>query len=106
MKNDNTFASENSYGKGEIKNLQDYLLIADELPVLLCRFKKDGIIFFVNNAYSKFSHSTKENIYGTKFFIDPSEFEKSDSVKSSINHFKNNTRLDLKMVRFSGLNGQ
>lgn len=95
MKNDNTFASENSYGKGEIKNLQDYLLIADELPVLLCRFKKDGTIFFVNNAYSKFSHSTKENIYGTKFFIDPSEFEKSDSVKSSINHFKKQYSLRL-----------
>ncbi|MDY0082179.1 MAG: PAS domain S-box protein, partial [Ignavibacteriaceae bacterium] len=58
-----------------------------DLPALLCRFKKDGTIFYVNNAYSGFFNTAKENIYGTKFFIDISEIEKSGTNESSNNSF-------------------
>ncbi|MDT3695712.1 MAG: PAS domain S-box protein [Ignavibacterium sp.] len=95
MKNDKTFSSENSNRKLENINLQDHLIIADELPVLLCRFRKDGTIFFVNYAYSKFFHSTKENIYGSKFFIDTPELEKSVSIESPTNDLKKQYSLRL-----------
>src|SRR5690606_20709780 len=42
----------------------------------------------VNKSYSKFFHSAKENIYGTKFFIHLSEFEITDSSKPFLNSFK------------------
>ena len=76
-------------------NELDQFKILDDLPALFCRFRKDGTIFFVNNAYSKFFHSKKENIYGTKFFIDTTELEKSESIISSISNFKEQYSLRL-----------
>lgn len=93
MKNDKHFWNLSSFGKGT--NDSDHYAIFDDLPVLLCRFKKDGTIFFVNKAYSKFFNSVKENIYGTNFFIHPSEFEKTDSSKPFLNSLKKQYSLRL-----------
>lgn len=87
MKNDKTFGSESLPTKGESKNHLDHLINADELPALLCRFKKDGSIIFVNKAYSKFFNIPKDEIIGNKFFITPNEFESTDS-KQFHNHYK------------------
>ena len=93
MKNDKTFWSDNNLGELENTNFSEYHLLADDLPVLLCRFKKDGTIFFVNKAYSKFFSTAKENLLGSKFFISSSELDKTDSQ-------------GLVMIQFIGLNGQ
>lgn len=93
MKNDKHFWNLSSFNKGT--NESDQYAILDDLPVLLCRFKKDGTIFFVNKSYSKFFHSAKENIYGTKFFIHLSEFEITDSSKPFLNSFKKQYSLRL-----------
>lgn len=93
MKNDKHFWNLSSFNKGTEES--DQYAIFDDLPVLLCRFRKDGTIFFVNRAYSKFFNSAKENIYGTKFFIHPSEFEKTESNKPFLNSFKKQYSLRL-----------
>ena len=88
MKSDKTFWSDGHLSKGENGNVSDYLILADDLPVLLCRFKKDGTIFFTNKTYAKFFNTTKEDLLGSTFFISPSEFEKTDSSKPFLNQFK------------------
>ena len=88
MKSDKTFWNDGHLSKGENGNVSDYLILADDLPVLLCRFKKDGTIFFTNKTYAKFFNTTKEDLSGSTFFISPSEFEKTDSTKPFLNQFK------------------
>ena len=95
MKNDKTFWSDNTLGVLENTNFSEYHLLADDLPVLLCRFKKDGTIFFVNKAYSKFFNTAKENLLGSKFFISSSELDKTDSQKHFLNHIKKQFSLRL-----------
>ena len=93
MKNDKHFWNLGAFNKG-IDDLDQYAIF-DDLPVLICRFKKDGSIFFVNKAYSKFFHSAKENIYGTKFFILPEELDRNDSNKPFLNSIKKQYSLRL-----------
>lgn len=89
MKNDNHL------GVFENGNITDFHLLADDLPILLCRFKKDGTIYFVNKTYSRFFHTVKENLVGSKFFISPSELDKTDSQKHFLNQFKKQFSLKL-----------
>ena len=88
MKNDKSFWGDNQSGKLDSENNADHQIVADDLPVLLCRFRKDGTIFFVNKSYSKFFNNPKENILNSKFFIEPNEFEKTDSSKPFLNQYK------------------
>ena len=95
MKNDNTFWGLSHTSKKENKSTSDYLVIADDLPVLLCRFKKDGSIFFVNKFYSKFFNASRESLIGTKFILSPSEFKNFESVKPFLNFYKKELSLTL-----------
>ena len=88
MKSDKTFWNDSKLSEGEKRKLSDYHILADDLPVLLCRFKKDGTIFFVNKSYAKLFNTSKEILIGTKFFITPSEFEMADSSKPFLNQYK------------------
>ena len=88
MKNDSLFGSDNDIKINEDLSSADHSIIADDLPVLLCRFRTDGNIFFVNKAYAKFFNTSKENLQGTKFFIELSEFEKADSKKPFLNQIQ------------------
>ena len=95
MKNDKPFGNVDNINTSEKLTFPDHSIIADDLPVLLCRLKKDGNIFFVNKAYAKFFHTSKESLYGTKFFIELSEFEKTDSDKPFLNQYKKQFSLKL-----------
>ncbi|MCU0342700.1 MAG: PAS domain S-box protein [Ignavibacterium sp.] len=95
MKNDKTFWSDTNLAVIENPASSGSNLAADELPVLLCRFRKDGTIFFVNKAYSKYFRAAKENLLDTKFFILPSEFEKTNNQKTFLNQFKKQFSLKL-----------
>jgi len=88
LKNDKTISGENLTEKGGTALLQDHLKIADELPVLLCRFKKDGSIIFVNKLYSRFFNSSREELIGSKFFISTTEFELTDTSRQFHNQYK------------------
>lgn len=88
MKNDKNFESEISQIKGESKNNPNHLIYADDLPVLLCRFKKDGSIIFINKAYAKFFNKSKEELLDSKFFISAKEFEVTDASKPFYNNYK------------------
>jgi len=95
LKNDKTFWSDGNLATLENKAISEYHLLADDLPVLLCRFKKDGTIFFVNKAYSKYFRTPKENLLGSKFFILSSELDKTDSQKHFLNQLKKQFSLKL-----------
>jgi len=95
LKSDKTFWNDGHLDKVENGNLSDYLVLADDLPVLLCRFKKDGTIFFTNKAYAKFFNTSKDILIGSQFFIIPSEFEKTDSAKPFLNQYKKQFSLKL-----------
>ncbi len=95
MKNDSLFGSNNDIKITEDLSSKDHSIIADDLPVLLCRFRTDGNIFFVNKAYAKFFNTSKENLQDTKFFIDISEFQKADSKKPFLNSYKKQFSLKL-----------
>ncbi|MBE0539095.1 MAG: PAS domain S-box protein [Ignavibacterium sp.] len=95
MKNDSTFWGLGHTNKTESKSTSDYLVLADDLPVLLCRFRKDGTIFFVNKFYAKFFNSSRESLIGTKFILSPSEFKKFESVKPFLNFYKKEFSLTL-----------
>ncbi|MEO8232453.1 MAG: PAS domain S-box protein [Ignavibacteriota bacterium] len=95
MKNDKTFINESLLDKGQSVKPSDYMIIADDIPVLLCRFKKDGAIFFTNKSYAKFFNTSKENLIGAQFFIEPNEFEKTDSTKPFLNKYKKQFSLQL-----------
>ena len=95
MKHDKPFWSDNQISLSEDLTLSDHAIIADDLPVLLCRFRKDGKIFFVNKAYAKFFHTTKEKLIGNKFFIELFEFEKTESNKPFLNQYKKQFSLKL-----------
>ena len=88
MKNDNPFINNNRSENEKGEKTSDYLVLADDLPVLVCRFRKDGSIFFVNKSYANFFNSSKEKLNGTEFFIKPDEFEKTDSANQLLNEFK------------------
>jgi PAS domain S-box-containing protein len=95
LKNDKTFLNDGHSNKDDKSNLSDHMILADDLPVFLCRFKKDGSIFFVNKFYAKFFNTAKENLIGTKFFILPDEFEKTDTNKPFLNQYKKQFSLKL-----------
>lgn len=95
MKSDKTFWNDDKLSEGEKRKLSDYHILADDLPVLLCRFKKDGTIFFTNKSYAKFFNTSKDSLIGSKFFISPSEFEKTDSSKPFLNQYKKQFSLKL-----------
>ena len=95
MKNDKTFLQDIHSNKDDKSSLSDHLILADDLPIFLCRFKKDGSIFFANKFYAKFFNTAKENLIGTKFFILPEEFEITDSNKPFLNQYKKQFSLKL-----------
>jgi PAS domain S-box-containing protein len=87
LKNDKTSGSQYSSGNDESIIIKEHLITADDLPVLLCRFLKDGSIIFVNKAYAKFFNISRQELIGTKFFIPPSEFEVTDTSKPFHNQY-------------------
>ena len=95
MKNDKPFGNDFYFNDREDTNIADHSINADDLPVLLCRFRIDGTISFVNKAYAKFFHTSKDNFSGSKFFIHPSEFEITDSDKPFLNQYKKQLSLKL-----------
>ncbi len=45
-----------------------YSIVANDLPALLCRFKPDGTLTFVNSAYCEYFNSSEDELLGTSFF--------------------------------------
>jgi PAS domain S-box-containing protein len=60
-----------------------YQRIVEDLPDLICRYKPDTTITFVNNAYAKYFNKSEEELVGTSFLelIPP---EAHDYVRNSI----------------------
>lgn len=78
MRNNKSFLVKDNLNENNNLKLGNHLIIADELSVLLCRFKKDCSIVFVNKVYARFFNTTKENLIDTKFFIKPDELERTE----------------------------
>ena len=95
MKNDKPFWNDDNLNIGNNLNHSEISVLVDDLSVLLCRFRKDGTIIFVNKAYAKLFHIPKDSLQGSKFFIPPSEFEKTDSEKPFLNQYKKQLSLKL-----------
>jgi diguanylate cyclase (GGDEF)-like protein/PAS domain S-box-containing protein len=45
-----------------------YRAVVEDLPVFICRFKKNGILTFVNQAYSEYVGQPREELVGKSFF--------------------------------------
>ncbi|MBK7631599.1 MAG: PAS domain S-box protein [Ignavibacteriales bacterium] len=95
MRNDKAFWDENHINENNNMSLSNYSVIADDLPVLLCRFRKDGSIIFVNDSYAKFFNTSKDVLIGTKFFISADEFEKTGFSNPFLNKYKKQFSLQL-----------
>ena len=95
MRHDKPFGGDKRTNDDSELIRSNHSIIADDLPVLLCRFQKDSSIVFVNKSYAKFFNTTKENLVGTKFFISPDEFEKTDATKPFLNQYKKQFSLQL-----------
>jgi PAS domain S-box-containing protein len=95
LKSDKTFLNDSDFEKEKKGDTSDYKILADDLSVLLCRFKKDGSIIFINKLYAKFFNTSLENIIGTNFFISPTEIEKTDYAKPLLNEYKKQFSLQL-----------
>lgn len=95
LRNDSLFGNKNSKYDGDENFPAIHSIIADDLPALLCRFKKDGSIIFANKAYAKFFGMTKEDIAGSKFHYSTDEFENIDSSKPFLNQYKKQFSLKL-----------
>ncbi len=95
MKNDKPFGNDFYFKDREATNIADHSINADDLPVLICRFRTDGTIFFINKAYAKFFQISQDTLLDSKFFIHPSEFEITDSDKPLLNQYKKQLSLKL-----------
>lgn len=95
MKNDSLFGNKELKDTVLMSDSAEHLVIADEIPALLCRFNKEGKILFVNKAYAKFFGQKKEEIIGSDFQYSPEEFGKIDSSKPFLNHYKKQFSLKL-----------
>ncbi len=55
---------------------QRYRAVAEDTPVLLCRFQPDGTIDFVNQAHCRYFRKAPEELVGSSFFsLFPTEHE-------------------------------
>jgi diguanylate cyclase (GGDEF)-like protein/PAS domain S-box-containing protein len=45
-----------------------YRAVVEDLPVLICRFQQDGMLTFVNDAYSRYYRHAPEALVGTSFY--------------------------------------
>ncbi len=45
-----------------------YRAVVEDLPVLICRFQQDGMLTFINDAYSRYYQDEPESLVGTSFF--------------------------------------
>ncbi len=65
------------------KAKERYRNIVEDLPDLICRYKPDTTITFVNEAYAKYFNTTPEKLVGTSFLdLIPSDFH--ETIKNSI----------------------
>lgn len=96
MRVDSLFGNKGLNDPSSGSNFADYSVIADDIPALLCRFNKEGKIIFANKSYAKFFGKTKEEIVGSNFHYSTEEFEKIDSAKPFLNHYKKQFSLKLK----------
>lgn len=47
---------------------QRYRAVVEDMPALVCRFRSDGVLTFVNNAYCHYFGKKKEDLIGKDFF--------------------------------------
>ncbi len=73
----------------------NYSVVADDIPVLLCRFNKEGIILFANKAYAKFFGSAKEYLIGSKFIYPVDDFNSVEPERPFLNRHKKQFSLKL-----------
>ena len=95
MRNDSLFGNKSLKNSTSEYNTVNHSIIADDIPALLCRFNKEGKILFANKAYAKFFGRSKEEIIGSKFHYSTEEFERVDSGKPFLNHYKKQFSLKL-----------
>jgi PAS domain S-box-containing protein len=61
-----------------------YRLVVEDMPAMICRFKPDGTLTFVNSAYCEYFHMNKEKLIGQNFF----QFIPTEDRKKVKNNFK------------------
>lgn len=88
MRNDSLIVNKIFKSSTDKAESNHHSVIADDLPVLLCRFNKAGKIIFANKTYSKLFGLSKDEIIGTQFHFPVDEFEKTDSGKQFHNQYK------------------
>lgn len=95
LRNDNLIL--NKLFKSPSEKIKDnhHSVIADDLPVLLCRFNKSGKIIFANKAYSKLFGLSKDEIIGTEFQFSIDDIDSKDSNKPFLNRYKKQFSLKL-----------
>lgn len=69
------------------KNIEIYSSIIYDMPVLICRFRKDGTLTFVNKYYCRYFNKAAEELVGHNFFnfIPEEEREKIKNHYMSLN---------------------
>ena len=52
-----------------LRSEERYRNIAEDMPALICRFKADGTLTFVNSFYSNYFNTTAEKLIGSNLFL-------------------------------------
>ena len=95
MRNDSLIVNKlfKSSSEKNITNINS--VIADDLPVLLCRFNKSGKIIFANKAYSKLFGLSKDELIGSQFILSVDDFVEVDNSKPFHNNYKKQSSLKI-----------
>ncbi|MGD2270040.1 MAG: PAS domain-containing protein, partial [Desulfobacterales bacterium] len=78
--------TEGAYRKSE----ERYRAVVEDMPAMICRFRPDGTLTFVNNAYCEYFATKKDSLLGRSFFqfIPEEEREKVRNTFLSLNKDK------------------
>jgi PAS domain S-box-containing protein len=95
LRNDSLIVNKIFKPSSEKFETNHHSVIADDLPVLLCRFNKSGKIIFANKAYSKLFGLSKDEIIGTQFQFPIDDIDNKDSSKPFLNRYKKQFSLKL-----------
>ncbi len=95
LRNDSLIVNKLFKSSSDKVEANHHFVIADDLPILLCRFNKSGKIIFANKAYAKLFRLSKDEIIGTQFHFSVDEFEKIDSGKPFHSQYKKQISLKL-----------
>ena len=70
-----------------VENEEKYRVLVEDMPVLMCRFKPDGELTFVNKAYCEYFNKNDDELIGKNFFqfIPEKEREKVKNHYLSLN---------------------